>query len=503
MNPLIAAIDESVIVRLLGSWLTRLFVLLDESLAGRAARRLAHAVGESAILGTLFTSPRWAEATYRSPLLARLAQGTRVRPEGDTQGTELVKLALWGLILFVPVELYAITVLPSSVKYLSDALVAFPALLYLLTMPSRGWAFRASPLDLPILAFVVVGLISGALINESAKIWIFGMRAYLEYAVVFFVVAAAPLSAKDRGNLVLGVVFFGILMALVGVAQHILHIATPHAWVQASEAAQGITTRVPGTMANPNTYAGYLVLLIALLTAFLVEDVARWLKAVVGVGLVLALLALVWTYSREALFAALAVGLVVGIVREPRVLIVMVGLALLAIAIDPKLLDRVLFAFSNTYSAVSSSYGRLYFWQKSLTIIARHPLFGVGPGLFGGSVAHDFSSPVLLRYGLESMSTVDSQWIQTATETGILGLLAILWLIVGIVRTGISAMRRDPDPLFRAVSLAAAAGAVGFTVQAMFAGLLEVHQVVLLLWFTAGIAAWRWRVTRQAPTAQG
>lgn len=502
MTPsLIESLEDSRIVQALAFLLRKIFRALGESRTGHIADSLARAVRSSRILGLLFFAPPvWAELSERSPILRALARRYPPAAEGSAPDASPIRWALWGLLLFVPVELYLITRLPTDIKYLSDVLVVGTAGLLLVRSPSRGWAYRSTPLDLPIAALLAVGLLSGFVNGESFKFWIFGMRAYLEYALVYFLVAAAPLSEGDRRQLVVGVVLLGVFLALVGVAQQVLHVATPRSWIGALGASQGIRTRVFGTMGNPNTFAGYLVMLIALLGAFTVTDgLPPWLKTIAAFGLLPALFSLLFTYSREALLALVAVGIVIGVVAEPRALVVLVAGAALALLGDPKLLTHLLSAFSQTYTSVSLSWGRLYFWAKSLLVISQHPVLGVGPGLFGGSVAYDFKSPVLLHYGLSRASTIDSEWMQVAAEMGILGLLAYLWILSAIVRTSVTAYMRDADPFFRAVSLAAAGAAAGFAVQSVFAGLFEVHQVVLMLWFLAGVAAWRWRITKGSP----
>ncbi|MHB1843151.1 MAG: O-antigen ligase family protein [Sulfobacillus sp.] len=495
-------IEESTIVQMLETALTRLADAVGDSAAARVAGRIQDACRRSLLLPALvFTPPSWASWTDSSRLVGALGQRFKLRPEGDQHGTLPVKIAIWFLVLFVPISLYVAVYLP-SVTLLSDGVLLAAAIILLIETKAKGWAFRATPLDLPIAVFILVALVSAVLNGESAKIWVLGMRAYLEFAVLYYVVSAAPLTAGDRRQIFQGLLLWGVLMAFIGVAQHFLHIATPAAWTEAISAAQGITTRVPGTMGNPNTYAGYLVLLVAMFAAVASEKVPLWLRTLAIAGLLLGLGATLFTYSREALLALAGAGLVIGLVGDRRLLVAVVGLGLLAMLADPKVIQHLAFGFSSTYSQVSLSYGRLYFWLKSLPLIASHPFFGVGPGLFGGSVAYDFHSLVELRYGLESMSTVDSQWIQLAAETGILGVLAILWVLIGMIKMAVTVFHRDADPLWRALALGTAAGTVGFIIQAIFAGLLEVHQVVVVLWLAAGLTAWRWRQQEMAQKAQ-
>jgi len=232
-----------------------------------------------------------------------------------------------------------------------------------------------------------------------------------------------------------------------------------------------------------------------------VNGVPSWLKSVATAGLLVALLSLLVTYSREALIGLFVAGCVIAIAGDARALIVLLLAASLAIIGDPKVLLHLASAFSQNYASVSLKFGRLYFWARSLLVISQHPLVGVGPGMFGGSVAYDLQSPVLVHYGLPAVATIDSEWLEVGAELGILGLLAYVWILSAIIRTSVTAFLRDSDPVFRAVSLGSAAAAAGFAVQSVFAGLFEVHQVVLMLWLLAGFAAWRWRVVGNARPA--
>jgi putative inorganic carbon (HCO3(-)) transporter len=486
------AVSESVTVGVVTDLLQRLFAYLGQGFFYRLFTALATLVGGSAILRALFDRPLGPSPFSSSRIVAALAEHF---PHPFTDPERRTYWGLLFLILYVPIELYVITRLPSEVKYLSDAAVVL-LLLYLLSGIFKGaWAFRATPVDLPVLALAAVGLASGFFMDVPAKVLFFGLRAYLEYYVVYLVVVAAPISDDDKKRLLWTFVTWAVVMALVGATQKFLGIATPRSWVEANEA---IKTRVFGTMANPNTFAGYLMVALSLFAALLTVPQKPLYRSLLAVGLAIGGFALVFTYSREGLLALAAAMLVIGFVADRRVLVLLLGLAVLALIADPKVAERFSFGFSSTYVNVSLNYGRLYYWLKGLELFLHHPLLGVGPGRFGGSVAHIFGSPWYQIYGLGGMSTVDSEMVQVLGEMGILGFLCYLWILVTLVRQGIRVWRSDPDPFWRAVALGSAAATVGFTVQSVFASLFEVHQIVLGLWFLGGLVGWRTTVLARA-----
>ena len=126
-------------------------------------------------------------------------------------------------------------------------------------------------------------------------------------------------------------------------------------------------------------------------------------------------------------------------------------------------------------------------------MLQAYPIFGAGPGRFGGSVAHLYGSPAYGMVGLGENPIIDSQWVQTLAELGIVGFIAYIGLGVAAVRTGVRLYREDLDPFWRAMGLALAAGTVAFYVQSVFASLLETHQVVIVFWLLFGMAVWRLR----------
>lgn len=479
------AVAESVIVERLRHLLAELYKVLGQGLLYALFSRLAATVRQSLFLSLLFARP-FGPSPFSTSLIVERLGARFTKPFVDR--SRLIYRGLLFLILFVPVELSLINHLPTAVKYLSDATLVL-VLLYLCSGVLNGsWPFRATPVDLPVLVFGAIGLLSGLTMGVPLKILIFGLRAYLEYYVVYLCVVASPLREEERESLLWTFVAWAVLMAFIGAGQKMIGVVTPRSWVEATEA---IRTRVFGTMANPNTYAGYLVVALSLFAALLTVPQRPLFRALLVLGIAIGGFSLIFTYSREGLLAFGAAILVIGLVADRRLLVLLLLLGALALIADPKIVARFSFGFSSTYVRLSLNYGRLYYWLRGLDLFLHHPLLGVGPGRFGGSVAHIFGSPWYKIYGLGGMSTVDSEVVQVLGELGILGFLGYLWILVTLVRQGIRVYLRDPNPLWRAVALGSAAATVGFSIQSVFASLFEVHQIVLGLWLLGGLVGWR------------
>ncbi len=486
-------VEESAIFRVLAALNADLWALWQGSAVGAAFEALGAAIRRSFLAG-LFVGAGAAPPSAIGGYLRRSIGAEReIAPAHPVE-----RFLLYFVVMFVPIELWLLTRLPSETKYLGDAAVVLLLLSAAIRLNRAGWPLRRTAADLPVALLLGACVLSTLWNFVPLHIAFFGTRAYLEYYALYAAVVYIPFAEGDRRQLILWLLVLAGAIALLGDAQKFLNVATPRQWLSAAETA---TTRAFGTMDNPNTFGGFLVLTLSLMTAMLFTKVRGGLRTLALLGLVIGLPALLFTLSREALLAFGAAALIIAVVTDRRFLLVLVaGVLLLPIA-DPHLVSRFTFALSSNYLAASSSYGRLLFWEKGLHAFWLNPLLGWGPGRFGGSVAHLYGSPVFTLLGLGYNPIIDSQHIQTLVELGAVGYIAYLWLGFAAVRAGLRLYKQDLDPFWRAVGLGLAAGTVGLYIQSFFASLLETHQVIIVFWLLFAMVAWRLRAAQSAAAA--
>lgn len=243
-------------------------------------------------------------------------------------------------------------------------------------------------------------------------------------------------------------------------------------------AADSPYLRAYGTFGQPNSFAGYLnmgwPLALALgaagAAALLRRGAGRWALAALPLagamlaalgasfsrgawlGAALGLLALLATLGRRASLAVGAAALVG---------VVVIGLAIggalpPALAVRLQSITRSLTLFDASAAQVTpENYAvveRMAHIQAGWRMFVAHPLTGVGPGNF--SLAYP-----KMKVGdwFVSRGHAHNFYLHIAAESGVFGLLAYVWLIVGSARTAIQALRRA-DGLWRR---AAAAGCCG------------------------------------------
>lgn len=235
-----------------------------------------------------------------------------------------------------------------------------------------------------------------------------------------------------------------------------------------------------GGVDNNSAAIGLVTALGVAFFLFLNETV-RWKQAVVAGCAAFIGHAILFSFSRGAMLATLVfAGVSFFIIHKTTKHYVMFGVGLLAAILlaGPEVQQRFLQTFEQKAGVrEASAQSRLDLWKNCFTLLMRDPIMGCGPDHWPLH-AHEFGWPK----GKEAHSL----WVQTATETGIPGIMMFLgfylltiwrcWRILGQLRP------EDP-PWFGDACRMTIASLCGFIVAAMFVSLeaLEIPYYVALL----------------------
>jgi O-antigen ligase len=252
----------------------------------------------------------------------------------------------------------------------------------------------------------------------------------------------------------------------------------PANWVDQHET---IGTRAYSIILNPNGLGAFLLLGALLCMSLALAPLDRLhrvamllLAAVLAAGIAV-------TFSRGAWIALVVGGFALAALAYRRLFGALVIAALLAPAFVPAaFLDRITFAFSERYIALSLRAGRLLMWDISLRHIVAQPLFGVGLGTFGGTTAFVFGF---------STVWVDNFYLQLAAEGGLILFAAFMWLLLRVGKGLVAATLDQTDPYLRAVSAGVFAGFVAVLLANFTASVWETVTVAAGFWFLTGLAS--------------
>jgi len=234
--------------------------------------------------------------------------------------------------------------------------------------------------------------------------------------------------------------------------------------------------RASATFDHPNVLGTFLLGIIpagAVLCAR--REPGRPARVLLATGLVVCVVAIVYTFSRSAWLGA-AVGLLIVVARPQfrtaSILLPALGLAV-AVALLPPGARRILWDRGGTVQSYDA--GRLYSWHAAVAMIRAHPFLGVGPGRFDD--VYDQYGAARSEYRQNRLHTMDAHntFLDLAAEGGLLTMVPFAGG-VGVVLALVWRRRKVLEP----GALAVMAGLTGIFVQS-FLNSLEYEEIYWVL----------------------
>jgi O-antigen ligase len=228
----------------------------------------------------------------------------------------------------------------------------------------------------------------------------------------------------------------------------------------------------------------------------------------------LGLPALVLTYSRSSWFGFLLgfIFIAIGIKRDRRVIAATViflltigaylaysGIVVRQLIDVPQqsVVERFFEAFS--YERWRGEYydlGRVY-WivQTPLVVVPAAPIFGHGPGTFGGGAASalgnsDVYEELGLPFGVYGTDGyIDNNWFALWGETGTLGLLFYIGMFVVMFRYSLLLYKKSDSHFIKGIALGYCAAILAVSLNAFLASFLEARTLAFYFWMYGGFIA--------------
>ena len=360
--------------------------------------------------------------------------------------------------------------LPWSVAPMSIALVLCAALTLLSWQVSPNRWVR-TPVDLPALAWI------GAL--AVASLFAMDPRASWPRVVKGLLLVLVPVSAYHARDEKRARRAVAVLLVSAGAAA---------VFALARFAMQGAAfpNRVKGAVGHPLTYGGQALLVASLATAIAIRCDGRWRAgALLTLGAILP--ALAGTYTRSAWIGYIAALVVIVAFTRARWLAGVAGGLAALVSVLPGAYRARAFSIFDPQNPWNRE--RVHMWEAGTRMFRDHPLTGVG--------LQDLH-PLYERYksagAIEPAGHLHSVYVQVAATMGIAGLVALVFLVTGLVRAASRAIRRyrkAPTPGARfgaAISLGVSAALAGFFTSGLMEWNLGDEELLDLLCVLVGIA---------------
>ncbi|KAF0121445.1 MAG: hypothetical protein FD151_1231 [bacterium] len=330
--------------------------------------------------------------------------------------------------------------------------------------------FLKTPLNKPIFYYIAAMALStafGIMFGRvQIKTGLFFVLKYIEYFIVYFMVVNNIRDRKQVRYWVMAILFTCAVVSIIGIYQ----IPT----------GERVTAPFEGEIGEPNTLAGYMLLIVSIVAGLILTTESRRNKILLGVLTLLIIIPFLATQSRSSYLAIVPMCFALLILSEKKagIAILMAILIILGPFLIPSFVKkRVIYTYTQPTEAGqikvgginldTSTSARLNAWKNVITKQwIKHPILG---------------------YGVGGSAFFDAQYPRVLVETGILGLAVFLWLIYSLFTSVLETYRKLKDRFYKGLTLGFLAGLVAMLTHSIGANTFIIVRIMEPFWFLAGI----------------
>ena len=357
--------------------------------------------------------------------------------------------------------------------YAIVAAIGFLTLYLILVGSGKRKLMYPDKLGFPFMLFaiaLVLSLLFSQNRSDSMRILLFFAAAF-----IFTYVIAADMRDEKQLFKLLAFIYAAVIVTAVYANASLTDL----------KINSGIPGRVTSTLDNPNNYAEFLVLFMPLCAAFAGTRKNQLSCVALLIGLVFPAVALIMTYSRSGWISLMLAALIYIWLRNKKLIPLFIALALLAIPFLPSTivtrLTTIVTSFLGSSGHIdSSAQYRFQLWESVGYMIRDYGVNGIGLG------PASFASLSPLYDTVDGAVHTQSQYFELILETGILGFVSFMWLILRCIKDSVIARRRA-DGLVRALLIACTAAFVGIAFSCIVEYLWFYPRVLFAYFILLGI----------------
>jgi O-antigen ligase len=340
---------------------------------------------------------------------------------------KLDKLALWGILFFLPFQNMVTLDLGFFTLKISQVFLVLGLIYLFFTKKLFNKQLVVFLLAIP----PILSLMNSSVISNSIKLILALVLLMLLYVVL------TQLTYKiDKKTAVNSIVWSGIISALYGVYQYVgfLYFGLDtgihyNPW----DFAPKVTS-----FSVPNQFANYLLLPITVSLYALFTAKNRRKKIFYSASFIICLIALYLTYSSGAIISVIIGLYIMGLVMNKKIRILSLGIGYIAI-----LAGLVYILFNQTsLNLITSDFWqartseRTLLWSAALDMFSNHPLIGISIDNFPQYI------PQYISYlSVEDHKEIHNTLLTIFTEMGLVGIVVFIGAFLYVIVKAFKAMR--------------------------------------------------------------
>jgi O-antigen ligase len=135
-------------------------------------------------------------------------------------------------------------------------------------------------------------------------------------------------------------------------------------------------------------------------------------------------------------------------------------------------------------SSDASNLERINRWQAALRMFSEKPLLGWGPGTYQFEYApfQRANEKTVISTNLGDRGNAHSEYIGPLAESGFLGLLSMLFIVITVVYTGLNVYKNASNAQTRVIALSATLGLITYFVHGLMNSFLNTDKASVPFW---------------------
>jgi len=320
--------------------------------------------------------------------------------------------------------------------------------------------------------------------RAPAPLWIddVNFATWKDYMLIPMVFVAAGLVIEDRKSIRMVVILTAI--SLLFIDRSSLLESLSRTWTNFDEDKRGGGPLGYGS----NQTAAFLAQFGMFYWGF-IQFVKRKSFKLIGYCLTAAtMLAAMYTFSRGAYAAVLFAVLVLGILKDRKLLLILgIFLCTWQAVVPTAVRERVTMTENSNGQLDASAQERVSLWENAWNAIVRSPVVGNGYATFQ------------LGEHIDNLSDTHNWYVKVMVETGAVGIIIVLFLLEQIVALAFRIFRKARDPLYQGLGLGLIAAMSSCLIANLFGDRWTYLEITGLLWVLIAAAARAHQLTNATP----
>jgi hypothetical protein len=428
------------------------------------------------------------------------------------------------LVAYTPFEPFLLKFVPDDIylfaRYFSEGLIYLLFFAVAVLVARRKRKLVSTPLDLPFV-FLLIAAGTSLLINFVPPVaGILGIRQIIRFMLLFFLTVYLDPDSEFIKRVTMVMFAIVLFQGLLGITQSMTGgrldeflIPSERKFYESIQLTSGTQqfwspgTRVFATMGRYDQLGTFLSFFLLLAVGLWYHEKDPGKRRELLLLVLLAAPGFIMTLSRASWFGFLLGFLVIAAwlrqdwrVRAAVAVCIATATAYVALSgltvryltdyAGQTPVERLFEAFS--YERWRGEYfglGRLYWIVQTPTqVVTSSPLFGVGPGQYGGGAAAALGNSRAYEklglpfgvYGTEGY--IDNNWFSVWGELGTLGLIFYAWMVMGLGWIAYDAWQTNRHPWVKGLALGYLGAVIAVSFQAFLGTYLEVRTLAMYLW---------------------